>query len=289
MSDNKHINNLATEIVKKEGRITNMDEEIVRAKKHLQFFIDRQAREEKEIADLKKQQEDLKNHKPGQLAKVSLYEFVNDWVRPEISFKIFSYLSDPHTEGINKVRTHRRAFRRSHRGKMRWEENRFYERSRVDMYNYQLPYCELPLYKQISSPFFKSVTTVSGRRDVRCAQYTSMSQNWVDRYERRLPGQGSAKLLSLEKYRNTNPLLHELWKLHQTTYAGNGNKKFVIKKGDIKKYLTLNKVVRRTELTWSDKCSEKHGVDESYSYYLNNHIWRPPQARQDVVAALMKI
>ena len=45
----------------------------------------------------------------GALAKVSIYEFVNDWVRPEISWKIFSYVAEcPHKEGVLKALTHRR-------------------------------------------------------------------------------------------------------------------------------------------------------------------------------------
>ena len=281
MSDNKHINNLAIEIVKKEVRISIRDEEIVLAKKNLQFLFDLKAREEKEIAEIKKQQQDIKNHKTGQLAKVSLYEFVNDWLRPEISFKILSYLSDPHKEGINKVRTHRRYFRKArwgnnHPQKGKWEQRRYDPR---DNYNdSKIPYCELPLYKQISSPFYKQ-----NPADER-AHYEKMS-DWVRYYQ----GYNSRQP-TVEKYRNTNPLLHELWEFHRTYETHNTeNKKFSITKGDLKKYLTLNKVGGRTDMTNGAKCSEKGGVEEFWGYIGNTNVWYPPQARQEVVGALMKI
>ncbi len=85
MNGNKHINKLATQIGKMEKAMLLIDAQIEKAEKTLQAFIGARAVGEKQIAELKKQQEDIKNHKPGQLAKVSIYEFVNDWVRPEIS------------------------------------------------------------------------------------------------------------------------------------------------------------------------------------------------------------
>jgi len=281
MSGNKHINNLAAEIVKKQDRVDGyIDAQIVLAKKNLQVLFDLKAKEEKEIEDLKKQQQDIKNHKTGQLAKVSLYEFVNDWLRPEISFKILSYLSDPHKEGINKVRTHRRYFRKArwdhnHPQKGKWEEHRFYKDSRL---NEHIPYCEHWLYEEISSPFFKQ----NHRSDER-AHYEKMS-DWARSYE----GHNSREL-TVEKHRNTNPLLYELWNFHRT-YVTNitENKKFIITKGEIKKYLTLNKVNNRSLLTKGTKCSEKDGVDETYDY-IWGPVWFPPQARCELVGALMKI
>jgi hypothetical protein len=283
MSGNKHMNKLAAEIVKKQDRIDGyIDAQIFLAEKNLQAYIDEKAKEEKEIADLKKQQQDIKNHKTGQLAKVSLYEFVNDWLRPETSFKILSYLSDPHKEGINKVRTHRRYFRKArwgnnHPQKGKWEERRFYLYSD---HNEHIPYCNLPLYKEISSPFFKQ-----NPADER-AHYEKMS-DWARRYE---GNHRSGYSITLEKHRNTNPLLYELWKFHRTYETLNkGDKKFIITKADIKKYLTLNKVNNRSLLTKGTKCSEKHGVEEYWGYIGNTNVWYPPQARQELVEALMKI
>ena len=278
MSGNKHMNKLAAEIVKKQDRISDRDQIIAFTKKTLQILIGRQEKEEKEIADIKKQQQDIKNHKTGQLAKVSLYEFVNDWLRPETSFKIFSYLSDPHKEGINKVRTHRRYFRKARWGNNhpKWEERRFYLYSD---HNEHIPYCNLPLYKEISSPFFKQ-----NPADER-AHYEKMS-DWARRYE---GNYRSGYSITLEKLRNTNPILYELWKFHRTYETLNkGDKKFIITKGDIKKYLTLNKVNNRSLLTKGTKCSEKDGVDETYDY-IWGPIWFPPQARRELVEALMKI
>lgn len=40
----------------------------------------------------------------GKLSQVSLYEFVNDWLRPELQWKIFSYLAEcPHKSLLQQV------------------------------------------------------------------------------------------------------------------------------------------------------------------------------------------
>ena len=294
MNDNKHINKLATQIVKKQDDIDGyLHAQIEVAQKNLQLLLNTKRYAEEDIAYLKKQQEDLKNHKAGRLAKVSLYEFVNDWVRPEISFKIFSYLADPHKEGINKARTHRLRFQPSHlwgggrRSKAVWAEQRkFYPEDRHEYRNNETPYCELPLYKEISSPYFQKNST--SRRF-----YEKMS-HWVMGYGEE--GWGN-KELSVAKYRNTNPLLLELWSFHQTKFVNNNlHKKFITTKGDIKKYLTLNKVNERTDLTYGVKCSETCGTDEilgnsdgTPNLNGNSNIWLAPEARRELVGALMKI
>ena len=286
MNGNKHINKLATQIGKKQDNINGwICSEIEVAKKNLQFLLDTKAKEEKEIEELKTQQEALKNHKTGRLAKVSLYEFVNDWVRPEISFKIFSYLADPHKEGINKARTHRRSWRAlTGVDRKGWTDYRYYPNSYSGSRNYQTPYCELLLYKEISSPFFKQ-----NPADER-AHYEKMS-DWVRRYEHQSIRDWDeiTELYTDAKYRNTNDLLLELWKFHQTLYTANGTKKFAITKGTIKKYLSTYKVKGRTDLTYGVKCSEICGTDELWNYIGNTNVWFPPRARQELVGALMKL
>ena len=286
MNGNKHINKLATQIGKKQDNINGwICSEIEVAKKNLQFLLDTKAKEEKEIEELKTQQEALKNHKTGRLAKVSLYEFVNDWVRPEISFKIFSYLADPHKEGINKARTHRRSWRAlTGVDRKGWTDYRYYPNSYSGSRNYQTPYCELPLYKEISSPFFKQ-----NPADER-AHYEKMS-DWVRRYEHQSTRDWDERtgVYTDAKYRNTNDLLLELWKFHQTLYTANGTKKFAITKGTIKKYLSTYKVKGRTDLTYGVKCSEASGTDELWNYIGNTNVWFPPRARQELVGALMKL
>ena len=285
MNDNKHINKLAIEIGKKEKATLLIDAQIEIAKKTIQAFIGARAVGEKQIAELKKQQEDLKNHKTGRLAKVSLYEFVNDWVRPEISFKIFSYLADPHKEGINKARTHRRSWRELHADDRKgWVDYRYYPNSYSGSRNYQTPYCELPLYKEISSPFFKQ-----NPADER-AHYEKMS-DWVRKYEHQSIRDWDERtgVYTDAKYRNTNDLLLELWKFHQIQYTANGTKKFAITKGTIKKYLSSYKVKGRTDLTYGVKCSEMCGTDELWNYIGNTNVWFPPRARQELVGALMKL
>ena len=286
MNGNKHINKLATQIGKKQDNINGwICSEIEVAKKNLQFLLLKKQVAEEDIADLKKQQEDLKNHKAGRLAKVSVYEFVNDWVRPEISFKIFSYLADPHKEGINKARTHRRSWRAlTGVDRKGWTDYRYYPNSYSGSRNYQTPYCELPLYKEISSPFFKQ-----NPADER-AHYEKMS-DWVRRYEHQSTRDWDERteLYTDAKYRNTNDLLLELWKFHQILYTANGTKKFAITKGTIKKYLSTYKVKGRTDLTYGVKCSEICGTDELWNYIGNTNVWFPPRARQELVGALMKL
>ena len=89
----------------------------------------------------------------GALAKVSIYEFVNDWVRPEISWKIFSYLAEcPQKEGVLKALTHRRRLIGRHptqvysRGYWVDMEGRAWNGDRSS-------YTKLPLYKEIDAPY----------------------------------------------------------------------------------------------------------------------------------------
>lgn len=292
MNGNKQLNKLATQIAKKQDNLDGyIATQIVIAQKNLKAYIDAQAREEKEIAELNKQQEDIKNHKPGQLAKVSIYEFVNDWVRPEISFQILSYLGDPHREGIKKARTHRKRWNKEATwvgGRRRvgyWEDNRHYSNQETHWLR-PAPYCELPLYKTIGELYYKPGR--GGRGEQR--RYEKMSQ-WYNAYAQQPSWNENTHrpALSPAKYRHTNPILHELWCFHQIRYTEKGTKKFIITKGDIKKYLTAMKVNGRTDLTYGVKCSESNGTDEIREYVGNTNIYKAPRARRELVGALMKL
>ena len=301
MLRNKQLNKLATQIAKKQDNIDGyIATQIVIAKKNLQAYIDAQAREEKEIAELNKQQEDIKNHKPGQLAKVSIYEFVNDWVRPEISFQILSYLGDPHREGIKKARTHRRYWNKygGRHDKGAWEENKYYP-GQHDLYTLRsTPYCELNLYREMNVPHY---SVARGRRREGTPEanelrvFKKMSE-WVRCYGKEgTPDYEHQTLayLSFEKYRHTNPLLHELWSFHQTKLTAKGTKKFIITKGDVKKYLAMNKVKGRTDLTYGVKCSDLvFDVTDLcwlWTHIGNTNIYKAPRCRRELVGALMKL
>lgn len=300
MNGNKQLNKLATQIAKKQDNIDGyIATQIVIAQKNLKAYIDAQAREEKEIAELNKQQEDIKNHKPGQLAKVSIYEFVNDWVRPEISFQILSYLGDPHRDGIKKARTHRRYWNKygGRHEKGVWEENKYYP-ERKDLYTLRsTPYCELKLYKVINEPHYIpgrwAIPHHTNHQDEQ-RQHNKMSK-WVREYarERREYRDHNLHHLSIEIYRNTNPLLHELWSFHQTKLNKKGTKKFVITKGDVKKYLAMNKVSGRTDLTYGVKCSDlvfdTTDLCWLWTHIGNTHIYKAPRCRRELVGALMKL
>mgnify|MGYP003660874421 FL=1 len=115
--------------------------------------------------------------------------------------------------------------------------------------------------------------------------------DWVRRYEHQSTRDWDERtgVYTDAKYRNTNDLLLELWKFHQTLYTANGTKKFAITKGTIKKYLSTYKVKGRTDLTYGVKCSEICGTDELWNYIGNTNVWFPPRARQELVGALMKL
>ena len=93
--------------------------------------------------------------KPKQ-QRISVYDFVNDYLRPEISWKIFSYAAEcPHTEGVLKALTNRRrligpgpcaATKRYRHG--RWEDV-----EETPFYHSTIPYTKLPLYKRIDAPY----------------------------------------------------------------------------------------------------------------------------------------
>jgi hypothetical protein len=116
--------------------------------------------------------------------------------------------------------------------------------------------------------------------------------SWVKQYEEGYYGDNGydgRPRLTHAKLRNTNPLLLQLWKFHQTIMTANGNEKFLITKGYIKKYLSTYKVKGRTDLTYGVKCSEASGTDELWNYIGNTNVWFPPRARQELVGALMKL
>lgn len=284
-STSKHVNKLEVEVSKKQERIDDyLVTQIYLAKKTLQSYLDEVEKEEKEIADIKKQQEDLINHKPGQLAKVSVYEFVNDWLRPELAWHIFSYVADdPHKKGIKKAQTHRQKWGSHYAKKMwngrpcwtgKWEHYRYDERDTWS-YSNKEPYCLLRLYKEIHTDVNATCCAYPGRYGM---------GNWVNRYEIK-----SGSSLMTEKLKNTNQILYDLWKIHDYKHVGrDGNTKFVIAKKDIVKLLKEWKVPGRTDLTYGVKCSEATGTDYIQVGYGPHHLYKPPESRRELVGALMR-
>jgi len=218
----------------------------------------------------------------GALAKVSIYEFVNDWVRPEISWKIFSYLGDPHKTAIKKNKTHRRIHRPpsalyKRRGKWFWEgryvsvggEQRSTRPERSRQY----------LYRELGQPY--------GRVDIR---------EFITLYTKKYTFDPSNSLrdsdITRSKLKHTNPLLHELWSLHASKINPSGNRKFLVTKNKIKEILKINKVSGRTDLVFGVKCSEAW-ADMSYIISRPNNGWvevtQPPHSRREVVGVLMKM
>ena len=171
----------------------------------------------------------------GALAKVSIYEFVNDWVRPEISFKIFSYLGDPHKVGVWKSLHKRRVYTTTNKvingtivatkKKWRWAEGT--ERTAT-------PYSRLPLYRQIA--IFKPNYN-DGIANQRISNWALPRHYWR--------GASSGDFSGYEKQRlkHTNKLLQELWlaTFHRNTH-------YITTKEDLQELCKINKVKGRTNL-----------------------------------------
>ena len=132
----------------------------------------------------------------------------------------------------------------------------------------------------MTKPFYRQEARF--RDDPRRTHYPSMKQwqkNYWFRYNEELT---EAKLI------NTNPILYELWSYYETKNVGkDGNQKFVIPKKDIVNLLKVNKVPRRTDLTYGVKCSEMRGTN--YIYDEQHRLWRPPFTRRELVGVLMKL
>ncbi len=208
----------------------------------------------------------------GPLAEVSIYEFVNDWVRPEISWQILSYVAnDPHKEGVKMAQNARRWFYKTRpylrdergfaiapnpkwkgkgKGKWKWEEPHF------------KPYNKLNLYREINEPFYSD-----DRRSI------ASMETWANQY-------GTTYDNKHLKY--TNPLLHELWSFHN--FARHG-----ITKNAIIQYLKMNLVKGRTKLTSGDKCNSRNRFGTTWTLNHQHDLFLPPQCRRELVAALMKL
>ena len=276
MTTNKAIENLENAINKKQLAISYCDNRIDDAKFVIQNYTEAKAKEEKEIADLKKQQETIRNHKPGQLAKVSIYEFVNDWLRPEVSFQIFKYVAkDTHTKGVELAQKRRRKYCRYWK---RWENQNpddYHSRRNPDwdeVSDDRTPYTHLRLYRDIND-----------HRDIHGGDdhYRRTIQFWTMNGEHN----------TLNRLKHVNPLLRELWNFHMSVRNGtNDKRRYLIKKGDIKKYLTTNKLKGRGDLLYGVKCSGSglNGVEDFYRDPITNR-WKPPEDRRELVSALMKM
>ena len=139
----------------------------------------------------------------GALAKVSIYEFVNDWVRPEISWKILSYVAEcPHKEGVIKALTHRRrlitgrptqVYRRGE-----WRDEKWWGYGDA----LTTPYTEMPLYKNIDAPYDPVVD--EPQRHIRRHAYL------YDRSDLGGRGHGWAGVQSVSHLKYVNQLVNEL-------------------------------------------------------------------------------
>jgi len=275
MTTNNAIENLETQVNKKQNLIAYYARKINETEQLLQDYKDATAREENTIADLKKQQETIRNHKPGPLAKVSVYEFINDWLRPEVSFQIFKYVAkDAHTNGVKTAQQRRRKYCRYYK---RWENkapDAYHHRHTPDwddVSDDRTPYTHLRLYREINEP-----------RDIHGdGTYGRSIQFWCLSGERN----------TLNRLKHVNPLLRELWNFHMSVRNGtNDKRRYLIKKGDIKKYLTTNKLKGRGDLLYGVKCSGSglNGVEDFHRDPITNR-WKPPEDRRELVSALMKM
>ena len=187
----------------------------------------------------------LRTRKPkqGHLAKVSLYEFVNDWVRPEISFKIFSYLGDPHKEGIKKAQKYRRVYHK----KRYWWLTYIPQDSR---HPGRLPYNKTPLYKHIGSRFQGLNTDHYPEWWGRGGQ----QGRWEGLLGCVSSGVMESHKMTIHELKYCNNLLRELWafnirydgRWHVGTFSRYG--RYKIKNGDFSNHLKINNVKGRSTM-----------------------------------------
>ena len=236
-------------------------------------------KEHSDLVDEINKKQQAEQVEKGRLAEVSMYEFVNDWVRPEISWKIFSYLAeDPHKEGVKKSQDVRRVFKPS----KRWLDN---GRGLNPNFKYgcgkwvddtdEEPYSEIWWWKDIGKPFYND----RGGRSI------PMFEDWVDSYS--ADKLNPDHVVSRNCLRFTNPLLAELWSFHSWLWNSNGNKRFRISKKEVKEYLKMNKVKGRGKLTFGVLCSDNWG--DISAIHKGEGCYIPSEHRRELVGALMKI
>ena len=182
------------------------------------------------------------------LANVSVYEFINDHVRPEVAWHIFSYVADDkHKEGVIRAQTQRRihttksvTYSSKVNGvtrntttikaqKWRWAK---YEHDKPHTH----PYNMLRLYRQINN--FKMANM--SHRFVKWG-----SPNWYNYYR-----DGVMYECVYYKLAHTNTLLHELW-----SYSMANGKKYVVAKKHLVELCKTNKLIGYTKYFGKDKRS----------------------------------
>ena len=208
----------------------------------------------------------------GALAKVSIYEFVNDWVRPEISFKIFSYLGDPHKVGVWKSQHKRRVYTTTNKvingtivatkKKWRWAEG---------TPTTHTPYSRLPLYREIS--LYRSNYN-NGNRDYnypfgveRHISYWALPSNYHFSVKSTNVRHAHFVGHKRQQLQHTNKLLQELWAatFHKNTH-------YITTKEDLHELCKINKVKGRTNLFKGKKTTP----------VMRSH-------RQPIITALIKL
>ena len=187
----------------------------------------------------------LRTRKPkqGHLAKVSLYEFVNDWVRPEISFKIFSYLGDPHKEGIKKAQKYRRVYHNKRYYSLTYQPS-------AGGHPGRLPYNRTPLYKEVASRFqglntdqFPEWWGRGGQKGRWEGLLGCVSSGVMPRHK-----------MTKHELKYCNNLLRELWtfNIRYETAGGVGTfsryGRYVITNGDFSNHLKINNVKGRSAM-----------------------------------------
>jgi hypothetical protein len=183
------------------------------------------------------------------LANVSVYEFINDHLRPELAWHIFSYVADDkHKEGVIRSQSQRRIYTQKSvtlsrkvngvthtettiKGqKWRWAK---YDKDKPHTY----PYNKLPLYREISL-LGLLWQRQRGERFVKWC-----SPKWYNNYKHGVLYNGWGLRLT-----HTNKLLHELW-----SYAMANGKKYVVAKKDLIELCKTNKLKGYTKYFGKDK------------------------------------
>lgn len=222
---------------------------------------------------------------PGRLAKVSVYEFVNDWLPPQLMGKIMGYaLSSPHKEGITTSITKRRTMltRSSHRFWFDCDEHYANGAPHPALINYprgqrynndtthtegwhvcrstHVPYRHLTIYRQIDTPYMPRLDKWVGELDGREVAHYPLPRSEGGSRNRRIGhdprivnGKRVYKLVELTmlELKYVNKLVQDLWDLNKRNSNSLANK-YTIPNKLLNVWLCENKVPGRTKLSKGD-------------------------------------
>ena len=228
----------------------------------------------------------------GRLAKVSVYEFVNDWLPPQLAGKIMSYaVSSPHKEGITKALDYRRIMVNVGQRKNYWLD--YDQRPRVmpgdprQQYRHNTrvryapddtkterwwrlqpvhtPYTELLLYRQINTPYLPSIDNWEEKEEGEWGNRGNVAHNSYVKNGRRSRRKNNCLRmvnnkvvykydeLTMLELKYVNKVVEDLWDINRRPLHG----KYAIPNILLKTWLCENKVPGRSKLSLGETGLER--------------------------------